>query len=307
MTIILPQNYHAKKALEKNRVICITADKAFKADIRPLRIAILNIMPEAQDYEFSLLHPLGRSILQIIPVWIKLHSHQYQSTSKPHLDKLYVYFEDAIKKAPIDGMIITGAPVEKLKFKQIKYWQELKDIFKYCYAKVPSTLGICWGAMALAFFLDIEKENYNTKHFGVYETENLDKNHRITGSLDDVFWLPQSRFAGHLNEVLQAAAKANIVKLLAKTIGFDYPIFESTNGKFLMNLGHFEYDTERIITEFNRDKLKGIINYPQNFDINKPLNRWRGQRNEFYHQWLKFCHEETHKINNYNDTYNQKS
>ncbi|MBL0690964.1 MAG: homoserine O-succinyltransferase [SAR324 cluster bacterium] len=296
--IILPENYHAQRALENNRVICITAKTAFKANIRPLRIGILNIMPEAKSYEFSLLQPLGRSVLQIIPVWIKLHSHKYKSTASHHLKDLYVTFEQAIKQELLDGMIVTGAPVEKLPFDQITYWNEIKDILLYSQKEVPSTLGICWGGMALAFLLGIEKENYATKHFGIYETINLQRNHHVTGSLDDIFWLPHSRHAGFSNQVIEQARDFGIINLLAQTVNLDYPIFESHDQRFLINLGHFEYSTVRIIEEYKRDhQEQNQANGPENFDIRRPINRWRGQRNEFFQQWLNFCHEETHKQN----------
>ena len=112
MTIVLPKDYHARTALEKSRILCITQEQALKEDIRALRIGILNIMPRAETYEFSLLHPLGRSVLQIEPVWIRLKTHEYNSTDQAHLEKLYMHFEDAVE-LHLDGLIVTGAPVEE--------------------------------------------------------------------------------------------------------------------------------------------------------------------------------------------------
>lgn len=147
MTIVIPQDYHAKSALEKSRVICISTDEALCEDIRALRIGILNIMPKVETYEFSLLHPLGRSIMQIEPVWIKLKTHKYQSSDQSHLEKMYVPFEEAVDKKHLDGLILTGAPVEEIPFEEVSYWEEITRILKYARHNIASTLGICWGGV----------------------------------------------------------------------------------------------------------------------------------------------------------------
>lgn len=295
MTIILPPDYHAQKALENNYVLCVPEEQAQKEDIRPLRIGILNIMPEAKSYEFNLLHPLGRSVLQIIPVWIKLKSHSYKSTSRSHLNKLYVTFEEAIKQGPIDGMILTGAPVGLLEYHQIKYWDEIKELLLFCKDRIPNTLGICWGGLALAYLLGIKKEKYPKKLFGVFETCNLNRDHPITGGLDDLFWLPQSRYSGISDQQIELARDQGKINLLAHSKNGGYTIFESYDHRYLMNLGHFEYNAHRIVEEAIRDKNKNDVPPPANFDIDKPLNRWRGQRNEFFSQWVKYCHTKKNK------------
>ena len=297
MTIIVPPDYHAQKALENNRVICVPKEIAQKEDIRPLRIGILNIMPQAQTYEFNLLYPLGRSILQIIPIWIRLESHSYTSSNTTHFNKLYISFDEALKEGRIDGFIVTGAPVGHLQYEEVRYWDEIKEILTKSRKTVPSTLGICWGATALAYLLGIEKEQYKKKLFGVFKTYNLDFEHRITGGLDDVFWLPQSRHSGISNQIMEEARDQGLINLLAKSEPGGYTIFESYEHKYLMNLGHLEYNSNRIIEEVLRDQDRDDVPPPANFDINKPLNRWRGQRNEFFSQWVKFCHEKTHENN----------
>ncbi len=112
MTIVLPKDYHARSALEKRRVLCIDQETALREDIRALRIGILNIMPSAERYEYSLLFPLGRSVIQIEPVWLKLKTHAYNSTDRRHLDSLYVTLDQAVARQPLDGLIVTWAPVE---------------------------------------------------------------------------------------------------------------------------------------------------------------------------------------------------
>ncbi len=289
MSIIVPENYHAKQALQNRRVDCITSFEARKQDIRPLRIGILNIMPEANTYEYNLLFPLGRSVLQIEPVWLRLNTHTYKSTSKNHLDSLYTYFEDAVKDRGFDGLIITGAPVEDKPFEEIWFWDELTDILSYAKENIASTLGLCWGGLALAKFMGIEKTTFDKKLFGVYPLENISRDHRITGDFDDIFMCPQSRHAGITNSVLENERKKGNVNLLAHSQEAGYVIFESSDKSFLVHLGHPEYETDRLINEYLRDKSKGrsdVIS-PLNFDIEKPINNWRGHSLEFFLQWAK--------------------
>jgi homoserine O-succinyltransferase/O-acetyltransferase len=295
VTIVLPSKYHIKEELEKNRVQCISQEKALKEDIRALRIGILNVMPVAETYEFSLLHPLGRSVLQIEPIWIKLHNHAYTSSDRKHLDDFYIHFEEAISPLKLDGLLLTGAPVEDLPFEDVRYWGELTRILKYARNNISSTLGICWGGLALAKFLGIEKVQYPEKMFGIYETENLDRNHRITGDMDDVFWCAQSRHAGIPDEVLEAERDKGAIHLLAYAKGAGYTIFESADRRFLVHLGHPEYEPERIAFEYERDRAAGRtdVRAPVNFNLDKPVNTWRTHRNEFFSHWVKYVHETT--------------
>jgi homoserine O-succinyltransferase/O-acetyltransferase len=295
MTIVLQKDYHATAALEKRRVLCVNREQALKEDIRALRIGILNIMPQAETYEFSLLYPLGRSVLQIEPIWIRLESHKYASTDQSHLEKLYVTFEEAVERDHLDGLIVTGAPVEEIPFEQVTYWEEILRILRYAQRNIASTLGLCWGALALAKFLGIEKTVLPGKVFGVFETRNLNRDHRITGDMDDVFCCPQSRHSGIPDEVLERERNAGRINLLAHAKGTGYIIFESADQRFLMHLGHLEYEPERLVEEYNRDMKLGRndVDKPRNFDLDNPINTWRAHRNEFFSQWIKFVHEST--------------
>ncbi len=289
MAIILPEDYHARKALENRRIHCMTSFLAQKQDFRPLRIGILNIMPVADTYEYNILFPIGRSVLQIEPVWIRLNTHPYKSTSKVHLDKLYVSFEEAIKDRGFDGLIITGAPVEEKEFSDIWFWNELSDILSYARENVASTLGICWGGLALAYFNGIEKKVFPRKIFGVYPLKNINRDHPITGELDDIFMSPQSRYAGIEDKLLEERASSEDLSLLAYSKETGYSIFETADKRFLMHLGHPEYETERLVNEYKRDLEKGItaIQKPFNLDIDHPLNTWRSHSLEFFTQWVK--------------------
>ncbi len=295
MTIISPSVYN-KKALEQQSVVCLSKEEALTQNIRALRIGILNIMPYAEKYEFSLLHPLGKSILQIEPIWIRLHSHQYASSNAKHLDELYVFFED-IKHKQLDALIVTGAPVEKYSFQDVVYWKEIEEILLYAQKHYISTLGICWGGMALAKILGIEKQNYRYKLFGVYPISRLVKKHPIVGGLSDVFMCPQSRYAGYSDSVLENLEKEGKITLLGYTENVGYTLFETPEHKFIIYLGHPEYDIDRIIMEHERDKDAPLIKAPANFKLADPKNEWRSSRNVFFSDWLHYVYWETSFVN----------
>ncbi len=295
MSIIIPGDYHIKDVLEKRQVHCITRDQAEHQDIRPLRIGILNIMPQAESYEYSILFPLGRSIIQIEPVWLRFHSHQYTSSNQDHLKNLYVTFHDAIRDRGFDGIVVTGAPVEELAYEQVSYWSELQDILSYARSNIVSTLGICWGGLALAKCIGIEKTTYKNKLFGVFPTYNLMRDHRITGELDDVFWCPQSRHSGITDIDMEQAHKDKAVNLLAYSEHGGYTIFESSDHRFIMHLGHPEYRSNRLIEEYRRDVelSRGDVQPPENIDLDHPVNTWRSHGLEFFQQWVKQVYLDT--------------
>ncbi len=295
MTIVIPDDYHAKEALENRRIRCIPAARAAKQDIRALRIGILNIMPEAESYEFNLLFPLGRSVLQITPIWIRLKSHSYSSSNQDHLDRHYVSFEDAVKDRHLDGLLISGAPVEKMLFEDVTYWNELTEIMNYARKNIASTLGICWGGLALAYHVGVPKINYDQKLFGVFETVNLDPRNPITGEMDDLYWCPNSRHAGVDEEALLDFEQRGEIAILGKSDEAGSIIFETPDHRFVMHLGHFEYDANRLVEEYNRDmKLgRGDVEPPRHVNLQNPINQWRAQNTEFFTQWIKYVYETT--------------
>lgn len=164
VTIILPKFYHIRRALEESRVVCISAEQAVHQDIRPLRIGILNVMPMAETYEYTILQPLGRSILQIEPVWIRLKSHAYKTSNWEHIRSAYVTFDEAMQPQPLDGLLLTGAPVEELAFEEVHYWEELSPILSQARQQCASTLGLCWGGLALAKLIGIEKQSSSVNY-----------------------------------------------------------------------------------------------------------------------------------------------
>ncbi len=295
MSVVLPNEHRHRGELEQRGVLCISEEEANRADIRPLRVGILNIMPKGEAYEPYLLFPLSRTIIQIEPIWIRLHSHAYKSTDIDHLDHYYDYFENAIAKAPLDGLVVTGAPVEEMEYEQVSYWDEITTILTFARQNITSTFGICWGGLALAKMVGIEKEMFKEKLFGVFETRNLDRSNPITGELDDVFWCVQSRHSGISDGVLERERSEGKLNLLAHSNNGGYTIFESADRRFLMHLGHPEYEAQRLVDEYQRDAALGRSDVPRpaNLDVNNPVNRWRSHGLEFFAQWIRFIYEPT--------------
>ena len=290
MTLIVRPDYHAVPILERNGIRWIPPSQAMRQDIRPLRIGILNIMPLGEKYEFNILHPLGLSVLQLEPIWIRLESHNYKSWEPKHVDDIYVTYEEAMRDQPLDGLILTGAPVETIDFEDVYYWEEIKTILSDARKNIPSTLGLCWAGFVMAYLEGVKKLNYDHKLFGVFELKNLAPDHPIIGELDDVFFCPQSRHAGMPDEAMEEASESGRLKLLAYGAEAGYSIFSTTDDRFIAHTGHPEYNATRLAEEAKRDHSNPEVPKPANFDFNNPLNLWRSHRNTFFAQWVSYCY-----------------
>ena len=290
MTLIVRSDYHAVPILERNGIRWIPPAQAKRQDIRPLRIGILNIMPLGEKYEFNILHPLGLSVLQLEPVWIRLESHSYKSWEPKHVADIYVTYEEAMRDQPLDGLILTGAPVETVDFEDVYYWEEIKTILSDARKNIPSTLGLCWAGFVMAYLEGVKKINYDHKLFGVFELKNLAPDHPIIGELDDVFFCPQSRQAGMSDEAMEEASESGRLKLLAYGPEAGYSIFSTTDERFIAHTGHPEYNATRLAEEAKRDHGNPEVPAPANFDFNNPLNLWRSHRNTFFAQWVSYCY-----------------
>ena len=291
MALILPRSYHKISAVEKNHISWIEPELAKRQDIRPLRIGILNIMPLGKQYEFNLLHPLGLSPLQIEPIWIRLKSHYYKTWDLSHLDNLYVSWEEAMQPMPLDGLIITGAPVEHLPFEAVNYWPELVKLIEEARYSCASTLGLCWAGFALAYLAGVDKKQFKEKLFGVFPMRSLVPSHPLMGNQDDEFLCPQSRYAGLPDLEMEEAQRQGRLRLLSYGDKVGYTIFETTDQRQLMHLGHPEYNVSRLISEMERDKAKGDVPPPENFDPENANTLWRSHRNLLFQQWLWFCYQ----------------
>ncbi len=290
MTLIVRPDYHAVPILERNGIRWIPPSQAKRQDIRPLRIGILNIMPLGEKYEFNILHPLGLSVLQLEPIWIRLESHNYKSWEPKHVDDIYVTYEEAMRDQPLDGLILTGAPVETIEYEDVYYWEEIKTILSDARKNIPSTLGLCWAGFVMAYLEGVKKINYDHKLFGVFELKNLAPDHPIIGELDDVFFCPQSRQAGMPDEAMEEASESGRLKLLAYGPEAGYSIFSTTDERFIAHTGHPEYNATRLAEEAKRDHGNPEVPAPVNFDFNNPINRWRSHRNTFFAQWVSYCY-----------------
>lgn len=290
MTLIVRSDYHAVPILERNGIRWIPPAQAKRQDIRPLRIGILNIMPLGEKYEFNILHPLGLSVLQLEPVWIRLESHSYKSWEPKHVADIYVTYKEAMRYQPLDGLILTGAPVETVDFEDVYYWEEIKTILSDARKNIPSTLGLCWAGFVMAYLEGVKKINYDHKLFGVFELKNLAPDHPIIGELDDVFFCPQSRQAGMPDEAMEEASESGRLKLLAYGPEAGYSIFSTTDERFIAHTGHPEYNATRLAEEAKRDHGNPEVPAPANFDFNNPLNLWRSHRNTFFAQWVSYCY-----------------
>jgi homoserine O-succinyltransferase len=290
MTLIVRSDYHAVPILERNGIRWIPPAQAKRQDVRPLRIGILNIMPLGEKYEFNILHPLGLSVLQLEPVWIRLESHSYKSWEPKHVADIYVTYKEAMRDQSLDGLILTGAPVETVDFEDVYYWEEIKTILSDARKNIPSTLGLCWAGFVMAYLEGVKKLNYDHKLFGVFELKNLAPDHPIMGELDDVFFCPQSRHAGMPDEAMEEASESGRLKLLAYGPEAGYSIFSTTDERFIAHTGHPEYNATRLAEEAKRDHGNPEVPAPANFDFNNPLNLWRSHRNTFFAQWVSYCY-----------------
>jgi homoserine O-succinyltransferase len=190
------------------------------------------------------------------PVWIRLHTHSYASSDLLHLERWYVPFERALAEG-LDGLLLTGAPVEELAYDDVRYWSELREILLVARASIASTLGLCWGGMALGKLLGIEKAGYPHKLFGVYPLARRAHGRALFDDASDSLVCAQSRHAGIDDAALEAVERAGMVHLLAHSAEGGYTIFESADRRYLAHLGHPEYAPARLAFEYQRDRRLG--------------------------------------------------
>ena len=295
MPIILPSDYHSIQQIQRNNLIrWIPRNQLNDSALStPLKIGILNIMPLGHQYELNILNSLGFSNFDIQPIWIKLNTHNYKSWPQGYIEKFYVSYDSIKDEGELDGLIITGTPLEHLDFEEVNYWNEIVNIINDARDRFPSTLGLCWAGMAMAYLLGVKKVVFQTKLFGVFQLENKAPNHPIMGSTDDTFFCPQSRYAGMDNKEIEKSETRGDLKLLAFSEEAGYPIYETPDHKQLIHLGHPEYNSSRLAYEAKRDSDNPEVPPISNFDYSNPSNVWKMHRHTFFQQWLNFCHEKS--------------
>lgn len=291
MPIKIPNELPAVKTLENENIFVMTEKRAIKQDIRPLKILILNLMPTKVDTETQLSRLLGNTPLQVEIELIHTKTHRAKNVAEEHLLAFYKDF-DEVKESFYDGMVITGAPVEKMEFEDVDYWQELCTIMEWSKSHVHSTLHICWGAQAgLYYHFGIKKYPLEEKLSGVY-AHHLDyKRSILFRGFDDVFYVPHSRYTTVRREDIEAVKG---LKILASSDKAGVYTVKTKKGRQIFVTGHAEYDADTLNKEYTRDKLAGLNpkvpeNYfPNDDDTRSPIISWRGHATLLFTNWLNY-------------------
>lgn len=297
MPVKIPASLPARGVLEAENVFLIEEHRALQQDIRPLRIAILNLMPTKVATETQLLRLLGNSPLQLEVTLLHMASHASKNTSAEHLLEHYVSFAD-VRHQAFDGLIVTGAPVERLPFEAVDYWAELTAVLDWAQTHVFSSFFICWGAQAaLHRYYGVPKHALPEKMFGIFSHRLLVKNERIVQGFDDEFFAPHSRHTEVRREDILAVPG---LVLLAEADEAGVYLVQSADHRQVFVTGHSEYDPCTLQGEYARDLGKGLpIGIPQNYfpdddPTREPLVRWRGHSNLLFANWLNyFVYQET--------------
>nr|AGT02609.1 homoserine O-succinyltransferase [Strigomonas oncopelti] len=291
MPLNLPDGLPAIEILQKEKIFVMDVSHANAQDIRPLKIAILNLMPLKITTETDLVRLLSNSPLQIDVTFMKLHTYTPKNTPVAHLDQFYEDFE-TMREKKYDGMIITGAPIEEMEFEEVLYWEEMKSILDWSRTHVTSTMFICWAAQAALYhFYGIPKYPLEKKMFGVFEVDNLLPLHPMLRGFDDVFFAPHSR---HTDVRKEDIVKHKDLDILAESRDAGVHMVAGRGGRELFITGHAEYSRMTLDAEYKRDADKGLpIEIPRNYyrdddPQQMPVVRWRGHGNLMYTNWLNY-------------------
>ena len=291
MPIKIPNDLPATKTLGEENIFVITETRAITQDIRPLHILILNLMPTKIVTETQLARILGNTPLQVELEFLQTATHKSTHTSQEHMIAFYKTF-DEVKDKKFDGMIITGAPVEKMEFEQVNYWNELCEIMEWSKTHVTSTFHICWGAQAALYYhFGIKKIPLEKKLFGVFKHTVEYKNSILFRGVDDEFYAPHSRHTTVLREDIEKVPELRI--LSSSDMAGVYAV-STDMGKQIFITGHSEYDAETLGKEYMRDKNAGLeIDIPYNYypdddDTKQPPNIWRSNANLLFSNWLNY-------------------
>ena len=291
MPIKIPDSLPARKILEDENIFVMTELRANTQDIRPLNIAILNLMPKKIDTETQLLRMLGNTPPQADIELLQTTSHVSKNTSSEHLLKFYKTFDD-VKGQRFDGQIITGGPVEQMPFEEVDYWPELCRFFEWANTNVYSTLYICWGAQAaLYYYYKIPKYTLPKKMFGIFEHHPLHRSHRLLRGFDETFYVPHSRHTGVRKEDIE---KADDLIILTESEEAGVHLIASRDNRRFFVTGHGEYDRVTLSEEYFRDFDKGLpIEVPAHYfpgddPSKKPPLTWRSHSSLLYSNWLNY-------------------
>ena len=291
MPIKVQNDLPAREILERENIFVMDENRAVHQDIRPIHIAILNLMPLKEETELQLLRSFSNTPLQIDVTFVKVKSHESKNTSSSHLNKFYVEF-DEIRAQRFDGMIITGAPVEMMEFEEVDYWKELTEIMNWAETHVTSTIHLCWAAQAsLYHFYGLKKKQLDHKMFGLFWHKVLNRKIPLVRGFDDMFLAPHSR---HTEVPIEDIRKCEEITILAESEEAGLFLAMAQAGRRIFVMGHPEYDRITLDGEYKRDMSKGLpIDIPENYyrdnnPENKPLLMWRAHANNLYTNWLNY-------------------
>ena len=296
MPIRVPDGLPAKQTLHKERIFALEEDVASDQRIRPLRMAILNLMPTKIETETQILRLISKSPIQVEVDFMRVSSHESKNTSADHLVKFYETF-DAYRDKNYDGMIITGAPVEHLPFEDVDYWDELCEIMDWAREHVFSTMFLCWGAMAgLYHYYGIPKKMLGEKLFGVFPQRLCDEYSFLTNGFDEVHNMPHSR---HAAIDTNALAEHPELQALSESFRTGPALIATRDFHEIYVTGHFEYGRDTLANEYWRDFHAGLpiklpLNYfPDDDPENQPRLTWRGHANLLYRNWINWVYQMT--------------
>ncbi len=292
MPVRIPNDLPARKTLSEENIFVMTDERAVHQDIRPLRIAVLNLMPTKIVTETQLLRLIGNSPLQVDITFIRMGTHESKHTPTDHLDAFYESLDDVLHER-FDGLIVTGAPVETIPYDEVDYWPELVRLMDWSRTNVWSTMHICWGAQAALYHhYGVPKYPVPEKVFGLFPHRVVNPHEPITRGFDEVFMAPHSRHT----EVREAdILKVKSLKLAAVSEEAGVYMAVSEDERMIFVTGHPEYDRLTLKAEYDRDVAKGMtIAVPKNYfpgddPRRKPLMTWRSHAHLLYSNWLNYC------------------
>lgn len=291
MPIKVQNNLPARFVLENENIFIMDENRAMTQDIRPLKIAILNLMPLKEDTEVQILRQLSNTPLQLDLTFLTTASYTGHNTALSHLEKFYMTYED-VKDQRFDGLIITGAPVEQMPFEEVAYWDELMKVMEWSKTHVTSTLHLCWGSQAgLYYHYGIKKHEMKEKLFGIYKHKLLHRKDPLVRGFDDYFFAPQSRYTYNRKEDIEAVED---LRILAESEEAGVFLVISKDGKQVFVTGHLEYDRVTLDQEYKRDVKKGLaiekpVNYyPGDDSDGVPCLSWRCHSNALYSNWINY-------------------
>jgi homoserine O-succinyltransferase/O-acetyltransferase len=296
MPIKIPASLPAYEVLTREGVMVMSEDQAARQDIRPLHIGLLNLMPKKIQTETQFARLIGATPLQIEFTLIRMSEHQAKNTAADHMESFYRPFSE-LRDQKFDGLIITGAPIEHLDFEQVTYWDEITEVFDWTQTNVHSTLGVCWGGMAMInHFHGVSKHILSRKAFGCFGHNNLAPASPYLRGFSDICVIPVSRWTEMRQEEIDA------VDGLKTLLGSDEVgpcLVEDPAHRALYIFNHFEYDSDTLKQEYDRDVAEGtainvpINYYPDDDPSRKPQNRWRSHAHLLYGNWINEVYETT--------------